>query len=360
MGFNGDIRKTQDYIKLPLLYNHWYVAGFTEEFDQEMKAKTLLELSIVFYRTETGELTALQNRCLHRSFPLSESIREGDDIICGYHGIRYNPAGEIVSIPSQSMCPKRQLRKYPVHEIGSLVLIWMGQAEADMSLLPKLPFLTDPSYATVHGDHYLKGNYLFMQENLNDLTHFAYLHRNTLGFDDSFFDIKPKVTETEEGVFCRRVETRRELAIRQLPPDIQERTKGKHVEKWDGGTTLSPGVHKGYAPTFIGEEGSKDREVLNSHIMHYVTPETATTTHYFWAISSDFLSQEILDMAKDGISAAFGEDAWAVEHMQNLMDVDRTDFQDMNLAADKPSVMLRKKFLEWAEAEYGEQLGAAQ
>ena len=58
MNYREQIRSVKDYINMPLLYNHWYVAGFGEEFGRKPKAKTLLERSIVFYRTEAGELTA--------------------------------------------------------------------------------------------------------------------------------------------------------------------------------------------------------------------------------------------------------------------------------------------------------------
>lgn len=358
MEFNGDIRKTKDYLKLPFLYNHWYVAGFTEEFGREPTGKTLLERSIVFYRTEVGELTALQNRCLHRSFPLSESSLEGDDIVCGYHGIRYNPEGEIVNIPSQSMCPNRKLRKYPVQEIGSLVFIWMGDQEADMSKLPDLPFLTDPDYVTIKDGYELKGNYLFMMENLNDLTHFAYLHRNSFGFDDSFFEFESELFETDEGVYGRFFDKRPEQAMALLPQDIQERLKGKQIKREDGGITISPGVHKGYAPITVAEEGSEDYEVFNQHILHYLTPESATTSHYFWSISLDFGDQESADLFKEIVTTGFTEDLVAVENMQNLMSTDRTDFLDMNIGSDKGSVLVRRKFVEWAKEEYRDELGA--
>jgi vanillate O-demethylase monooxygenase subunit len=360
MSFSGNIRNTKEYIKLPLLHNHWYVAGFTEEFSREPKARTLLERSVLFYRTESGALTALQNRCLHRSFPLSESKLDGDDIVCGYHGIRYNPEGEIVDIPCQTTCPKRKLRKYPVKEIGPLVFIWMGEGEADMSTLPDLPFFDEPGFVTVKGYHPLNGNYLFMQENLNDLTHFSYLHRNSFGFDDSFFEVEPEVTETEEGIWCNRRETRWDLATRMLGPVHQERLKGKSVERWDGGMTTSPGVFKGLAHTFVGKEGDADHEVLSSFIMHYLTPETATTSHYFWSASMDFIPQEAAEMAKAGIDIAFHEDLVAVELMQNLMESDKSEFSDMNIGGDKTSVLVRRKFLEWAKEEYGEELGTAE
>ncbi|ATW05444.1 hypothetical protein CHN51_08230 [Sphingorhabdus sp. YGSMI21] len=57
-----------------------------DEFGRQPQARTLLEKSILFYRTESGELVALQNRCLHRAYPLSEGKLEGDNLVCGYHG----------------------------------------------------------------------------------------------------------------------------------------------------------------------------------------------------------------------------------------------------------------------------------
>ena len=112
--FSDQIKDIKRFVKLPFVYNHWYVAGLSEEFNRTPKARTLLDQSIVFYRTEAGELTALQNRCLHRSFPLSEGRLEGDLLVCGYHGIRYAPSGLIARVPSQQQrCPNRQLRKYP-------------------------------------------------------------------------------------------------------------------------------------------------------------------------------------------------------------------------------------------------------
>lgn len=50
------LKDLKAYTQLPLLFDHWYVAGFTAEFSREPKAKTLLERSIVFYRKEDGGL----------------------------------------------------------------------------------------------------------------------------------------------------------------------------------------------------------------------------------------------------------------------------------------------------------------
>lgn len=358
MQLKDRIRSVKDYIRMPLLYNHWYIAGTVEEFGREPVGKTLLERSIVFYRTEAGELTALQNRCLHRSFPLSESKLDGDNIVCGYHGIRYNPEGEIVKIPCQTRCPDKKLRKYPVVEMGPFVFIWMGEPDqADESRLPKLPFLSDPGYRTIHGAFNLKGNYLFMHENLNDLTHFAYLHKNTFNFDDSFFELPTTVEQTEEGVFCNRIDRDWEGATALLPPPLKETLIGKSVERHDGGSSVSPGVFKGYAPVIIGAEGDDDYQVLKSHVMHYLTPETMNTSHYWYSFSNDYLQEDdfYYEFLSEHIKQGFREDLWAVEHMQNLIDKDKIEFDELIIAGDQTGMLFRRVLLDWAIGEYGEE-----
>ena len=40
MNYKEQIRNVKDYIRLPLCYNHWYVAGLVGEFGAEPVAKT--------------------------------------------------------------------------------------------------------------------------------------------------------------------------------------------------------------------------------------------------------------------------------------------------------------------------------
>ncbi|MEM1144335.1 MAG: aromatic ring-hydroxylating dioxygenase subunit alpha [Pseudomonadota bacterium] len=356
------IKSVKEYIRMPLLYNHWYVAGLVEEFGRELKERTLLERSLVFYRTEAGELTALQNRCLHRSFPLSKSRLEGDNIVCGYHGIRYNAAGEVVRVPCQTRCPSKKLHKYPLREMGPFVFIWMGEPEAaDDSKLPDLPFLSDPNYRTFHGAVELKGNYLFMHENLNDLTHFAYLHQDTFKFGDEFFELPTTVEKTDEGVFCNRIDTDWEGATAVLPPSVREGLVGKKVVRQDGGVSVSPGVFKGYVPITVGDEGEDHHHVLMSYVMHYLTPETMNTSHYWFSVSNNYAQDDdqYYEYYKARVSTGFDEDLWAVENMQKLIDNDNIEFDEMNIAGDKAGMLFRHVLLDWALEEYGEDLAGA-
>jgi phenylpropionate dioxygenase-like ring-hydroxylating dioxygenase large terminal subunit len=77
----------------PFVFDCWYVAGFAWEFDRSLRARTLLGRPLVLFRSENGQPRALSDRCIHRSYPLSRSRLDGDTIVCGYHGLRYDARG---------------------------------------------------------------------------------------------------------------------------------------------------------------------------------------------------------------------------------------------------------------------------
>lgn len=355
MKYEDQIRSVKDYIRLPLVYDHWYVAGLVEEFGQQPVAKTLLERSIVFYRTEAGDLAAMQNRCLHRSFPLSKGFREGDNLVCRYHGIRYAPDGSLVRVPCQDRLPNRKLRVYPVKELGPFVFIWMGDPDQpDWDKLPDLPFLEDPKCRTMHDAIHYDGSYLLMHENLLDLTHFPYLHKDSFGIGDYFLDLPTTVEKTKDGIRCNRIDSDPARVLPQLPADVQERAQGRPVERHDGGTTISPGVHRGYAPIYVGAEGDPDREVFRAHILHYMTPETTRSTHYYWSITTDFNNEDdaAFAAAKAFASNGFAEDKWACEEMQRLLDDDHVEYKELGIAGDQAGMLFRRVMLDWVLEEY--------
>jgi len=356
MKYADQIKSVKDYIQLPFCYDHWYVAGLTEEFDRTPKAKTLLERSIVFYRSEAGELLAFQNRCLHRSFPLAESKHEGDELVCRYHGLRYNIEGEVTRVPCQTQVPNRKLRKYPIKEVGPFAFIWMGDADnPDMEKkFVELPFLEDPKFRTVSDAKLLEGNYLLMHENLNDLTHFAYLHRDSFGFDDSFMENERVVEKAPEGIYCNHISYVVHPMMARLPAELHEPLMGQTIEIWDKGISLTPGVFKGYNPKFYNDEAG-ERKSLDAYIMHYLTPETRSSCHYWYSVSQDYAqdNDEYYEMLKMGVGVGFEEDAWACKHMQNLLENDNVEFDEMVIAGHQAGLLFRKVMLDWVHAEHG-------
>lgn len=354
--YSANISTTKDFLDLPFLFEHWYVAGLAEEFGKDPVAKILLGRSIVFYRTETKKFVAMENRCVHRSFPLSEGYVKGDQLVCRYHGIHFNADGSIARIPCQKQIPNRKVRTYPLQQIGMYIFIWMGDKPADFDKLMPLSFLDDPKFRTVHDSTPLEGNYLLMHDNLNDLTHFAFLHANTFPFGEAYLDLTTEVVKTPQGIMCKRTDNNSESVLGMLPENLQKKYAGKKATRWDGGISVSPGVFYALAPITIGEPDDPDGITLNQYVMHYFTPETKTTSHYWWSISNDFNldDDDFYSFQHDRTVVGFEEDVLAIKLIQETVDRTSNDVDDLVIAGDRAGMLTRRTVLNWVKEEYGD------
>ena len=120
--------------------NGWYVAAWDRNLADKLLPLTILGENIVLYRQSNGRPAALEDACLHRKLPLSMGRIRGNEIECGYHGLRFDAQGQCVHIPCSDRIPRNaRVRSYPVQERYGLIWIWMGEpalalAEAIMSI----------------------------------------------------------------------------------------------------------------------------------------------------------------------------------------------------------------------------------
>ena len=70
--------------------DQWYVAGFSSELTDKPIGRTYLNQKVVLFRTPDGKVSALEDRCCHKSLPLSCGNVESDGLRCGYHGLLFN------------------------------------------------------------------------------------------------------------------------------------------------------------------------------------------------------------------------------------------------------------------------------
>jgi len=330
------------------LRNAWYCAGWTADLGRTPVTKTFLEEPVLMYRREDGTPVAVSNRCPHRFAPLHKGKLKGDRIECPYHGLQFDHDGACVLNPhGEGAIPRAaKLKAYPLVEHQGALWIWMGEPDqADASAIVATPFLTQPErYASVSGYLKVDVNYQLFIDNLLDLTHAPYLHPETLGGPPENSIGKDKMTvEFHQGE--RDVESnylvRGMPATPQLAPFWGERPPGdfRALMHWHAPSSLVLEVS-------LTKTGAPKDDGIVLPVMHFLTPETETTTHYFFATGHN---RDIHDTAKTAqlvghAKRAFEyEDEPMVKDCQDLMGT--TDLFSLNpvlLQTDIAAVRARR------------------
>lgn len=332
----------------PLIRNEWYVAALSEEVTRQPIRRTILEHDLVLYRSVEGEAVVLQNRCAHRSYPLHLGTLNGDSIVCGYHGFEYAPDGHCAYAPSLGTSrPSVRIQSYPSREIGPFIWVWMGDpAKVDHTKLVDQPWYEEGKWRYQAGYIPVGGNYLGLHENLCDLSHLAFIHAFAKG-SEHLARVRPKFE-----AFPDRVVSTLTFENFPVPPAIQRVMNFQQPVSETGGMfILTPAMHYGEA-RYV--DSAQPPKVATRYIVHCMTPESPTSTHYFWAMSRDFglddaeLDQIISEFAK----TTFEEDAVALGEIQQLIEREkRPGFREQVIISDTGGILVMRMFARRAAAE---------
>src|SRR3954465_354725 len=94
--------------------NAWYAAAWDADVKPALLPRTICGKHIGMYRKADGWVRALEQTCWPRLVPLSKGRLEGDTVVCGYHGLKYNAQGRCTFMPSQeTINPSACVRSYP-------------------------------------------------------------------------------------------------------------------------------------------------------------------------------------------------------------------------------------------------------
>ena len=302
--------------------NAWYVAAWDHEVGrQELLRRTLLDEPVVLFRQLDGTPVALEDRCCHRHAPLSKGVLEGDDIQCPYHGLVFNPAGECVRVPGQaSIPPDARVRSFPVVERYHWIWIWMGDpALADPDAIEDFHWIDDPDYRARGELLHLEGNYVLLVENLLDLSHLTFIHPTTLG-TEAIADTPMK--SEREGNLVRVTR----WIMDNVPPAFFQRAGGfapdQRIDRWQIIEFTPPAFVRldvGGAVAGSGAEKGDRSHGFTMRNLNAITPETETTTHYFWAQAHDFRTDEpwVTDLLYQNVHTAFLEDLDIIKAQQD-------------------------------------------
>lgn len=265
------------------LRNTWYVAMWSQDLEAgALVPRTLLDEPVVFYRKSDGSVAALRDVCPHRFAPLHMGKLRGDDRVrCPYHGLEFDSSGACARNPhgSGKIPAQARVRAYPVAERHSLVWIWMGEQEADPAAIPDFAMLDPDSGHVVSRRDWLlmEAGYELITDNLLDLSHTAFLHEGILGSEET---IRADLSIEQEG---NRLLVARSVPNAPVPGffDLMYRRDGGRVDLWADISWEPPGCMKN--DTGVTAPGAPRSEGTGIYGMHFLTPETATTTWYHFA-----------------------------------------------------------------------------
>ncbi|HLI20474.1 MAG TPA: aromatic ring-hydroxylating dioxygenase subunit alpha [Stellaceae bacterium] len=304
--------------------NYWYVAAWDWEVRrQEVFRRVICNEPIVFWRKSDGKPAALEDRCCHRHMPLSHGKLRGDAIECPYHGLTYDDSGACVRIPSQKLIPPTtRVRSYPVVERYHWVWIWMGEPSlADPSLIEDFRWMDDPSWRFKGERLDLAGNYFLIVENLLDLTHLQFVHPTTLGTEAIAGN--PIKTEREGNL----VRVTRWMLDHPAPPFFQKSggfRPDEPVDRWQVIEYTPPAFVRldvGCARAGTGAQQGNRTQGISMRNLNAITPETETTTHYFWAQAHNFGIDDptLTELIYRQVHTAFLEDLAVIQAQQQNM-----------------------------------------
>lgn len=334
--------------------NAWYVAAWSKEVGRRLLPRTILGEQMVLYRREDGAPAALADRCPHKLAPLSLGELQGDHVQCGYHGMEFDCSGACVRIPGQqNIPPTARVRSFPLQEKYGAVWIWMGDpALAHHHAIVDVPRYKEDGWGLVDGQYlHFKTNYLNITDNLVDPAHTTYVHKKTIG-NSAGENVGVKIEQGDSHVLAYRW-------IRNAPPvPLVERMADFQgmTDRWQYYYLHLPSVScvdfgcvdAGVEPT----EDNKDQG-FRSYSFNFLTPETESTTHYFWLHVRNYHPDDaqVSDDVVRFMTLTFEEDAEILARIQ--CEQERTGVREYTrLGIDNAPARIRK-MIERLQAEEG-------
>jgi vanillate O-demethylase monooxygenase subunit len=310
----------------------WYPVAFSRDVTDKPYAARLLDERVVVYRLSDGSVNAARDICYHRGVPLSLGHVEGDEIVCKYHGLRYDREGRCTCIPAHpggAISPRLRLDIYPAQERYGLV--WVRLVDDGPRPLPALPEWDDPAYLPVLPESVEIAAAAGRQvEGFLDVSHFAFVHKESFGEPDNPVVPEYKVSKTSNGFVADYISTVSNYAhgYKHLSPpgflwhrrfEVYLPFTAKLTVTFPGGGLL--------------------------HILNAASPVSARKTRLFVPLCRNFDKDAAIKETLDFNYQVFAEDIEIVE-TQFPEDLPLRLHDEAHFPADRSSITYRKGLTE--------------
>lgn len=161
----------------PVLVNDWHVVAFSSDVaDGQLVATQLLGEELVLWR-HAGDVHAWKDLCIHRGSRLSKGWVVDGNVVCPYHGWRYNGDARCVLIPAHpDLTPPPKARAFAHRVTERYGFIWASLGEPPHDV-PAFAETGQAEFRLFHAGPYLfRANVFRSVENFIDATHFPFVH----------------------------------------------------------------------------------------------------------------------------------------------------------------------------------------
>lgn len=179
-----------------MIRNQWYAILTSKEIKNKPVGIKRLNMDIVLFRDENGEVHGFYDQCSHRGAQLSAGKVVGNCIQCPFHGIRFNSQGKCELIPANGRSSTEDyerfnLKKLTLKEEYGIIFLWWGEEEpGEITFFKEL---LDKEYVTSELYDHWATHYSRVIENQLDVIHLPFVHHNTIGRGNRTLSNGPKV-----------------------------------------------------------------------------------------------------------------------------------------------------------------------
>ena len=164
-------------------------------------------------------------------------------------------------------------------------------ALADPDKITDYHWLDDPNWGAKGQYLHVKGNWQLVVDNLLDLTHLAFVHETTIGNSALVDQAQVKVQRAQDNVTVTRW-----IIDAPAPPTFVKAGKfTANVDRWQIINFPPPAFLRldvGATPTGTGAPEGQFVGGIDMRNLNAITPETETTSHYFWGAGARLRRQE--------------------------------------------------------------------
>ena len=327
--------------------NCWYVIAESNEITPgALLGRTVLNEEIVVMRTAQGLLRAFLDACPHRFAPLSAGKVIDGCIQCPYHGSAYDADGRCVKVPGQSGAHGMNigLQTYPLVERYGYVWIWMGTAARcdNGDSIPDWFSYADTDNVGWRGraDQFpaMPVYYELINDNLHDVSHVEFVHPETLGTTVIPEMYRMSDDEHRPDRYVKKTFDDTAITIDFHAENIQGgpvlhnmMAYQRECQAWTDNVDWDLTLRYATPGNFLFNHrtkavGEADDQAIQIASLHALTPETETSTHYFFYTANNLAAdeqrrQEFTDICADALLFAFNQDKVLIsEQMKRVPD----------------------------------------